>query len=59
LASVKEIKPYKETGKYQLIFDRSAQEIKHVVLKDGDHAPQGPFYVQKEKLLAASAIPSF
>jgi hypothetical protein len=56
LAKVKEIRPYKDTGKYQLIFDGPAKEIKHVKLGDGEAAPQGPFYVQKDKLLTATTI---
>ncbi len=56
IAKVKEIKPYKETGKYQLIFDEPAKEIKPVRLKDGMTAPQASFYAQKDKLLKASTI---
>jgi len=56
IAKVKEIKPYKETGKYQLIFDGPAQEIKPVKLKEGMTGPQASFYVQRDKLLAASTI---
>ena len=56
LAKVQEIKPYKDTGKYQLIFDGAAQEIKPVRLKEGEAPPRGPFYVQKDKLLAAATI---
>jgi hypothetical protein len=56
LAKVQEIKPYKDTGKYQLIFDSPAEEIKHVQLKDGEAPPQGPFYVQRDKLLASTTI---
>ncbi len=54
IATVKEIKPYKDTGKYQLIFETPATEIKHVKLGEGDHAPQAPFYAKKEKLLVAT-----
>jgi hypothetical protein len=56
LAKVQEIKPYKDTGKYQLIFEGAAQEITPVRLKDGEAPPQGPFYVKKDKLLAATTI---
>ena len=56
LARVKDIKPYKDTGKYQLIFDGPAEEIRHVRLKEGNTAPRGPFYVKKERLLAANTI---
>jgi hypothetical protein len=56
IARVKEIKPYKDTGKYQLIFDGPAQEIKPVKLKEGTGGPQASFYVQKDKLLNAATI---
>jgi hypothetical protein len=56
LAKVKEIKPYKDTGKYQLVFDGPAEEIKHVKLREGKAAPRAPFYVQKQKLLTAKTI---
>jgi hypothetical protein len=56
IARVKEIKPYQDTGKYQLIFDGPAKEITPVKLKDGMPGPQAPFYVQRAKLLAAKTI---
>jgi hypothetical protein len=56
LAKVQEIKPYKDTGKYQLIFDGSAEKIGPVRLKEGETGPQGPFYVERDKLLKAATI---
>jgi hypothetical protein len=56
IAKVQEIKLYKDTGKYQLIFDGAAKEIKPVKLKEGQAAPQGPFYVQREKLITANTV---
>lgn len=56
IAKVQEIKLYKDTGKYQLIFDGAAEEIKPIKLKEGEAAPQGPFYVQREKLVSATTI---
>jgi hypothetical protein len=56
IAKVQEIKPFKDTGKYQLIFDGAAEEIKPIKLKDGEPAPQGPFYVQRDKLMKAATI---
>lgn len=56
IADVKEIRPYQDTGKYQLIFEAPAHEIKPVKLKDGSTPPQGPFYVQMQKLLSAATI---
>ena len=56
LAAVKEIRPYNGTRKYQLIFDGPAQEITHVPLQSEMFRPQAPFYVQKDKLLAAKTL---
>lgn len=56
IAKVQEIKPYKDTGKYQLIFDGAAKEISPIKLKPGESGPQGPFYVEHEKLLHADTI---
>ncbi len=56
LARIQDIKPYKDTGKYQVIFDGPAEEIKHVPLGSGQIAPRSPFYVKKEKLLAATSL---
>jgi hypothetical protein len=50
------IKPYRDTGKYQVLFDGPAEEIKHVALGEGQGAPQGPFYVKREKLLTANNL---
>ena len=41
-------------GKYQLIFDGAPEEIKPIRLKEGEPGPQGPFYVQRDKLLKAA-----
>lgn len=56
IAKVQEIKPYKDTGKYQLIFDGAAQQITPIKLKEGEAGPQGPFYVQRDKLLKANTV---
>lgn len=56
IAKVKEIKPYKDTGKYQLIFDGPAEEIKPIPLKEGAFPPRGPLYVQRDKLLSATTL---
>ncbi|HEY8008752.1 MAG TPA: hypothetical protein VIE66_18660 [Methylocella sp.] len=56
IAKVKRIKPYKDTGRYQIIFDGPAKRIKHVPLKHGMFPPMGRFYVQREKLLAATTL---
>jgi hypothetical protein len=56
LAKVKEIKPFRDTGKYQLVFDGAAESIKPVKLADGEAAPRAPFYAKKEKLLTAATL---
>lgn len=56
IAKVQEIKLYKDTGKYQVIFDGTPDEIGPVKLKEGEPGPQGPFYVQREKLLKATSV---
>ena len=56
IAKVKEIRPYQDTGKYQLIFDGPAQEIKPVRLREGMPAPQASFYAQREKLSKAEYV---
>jgi hypothetical protein len=56
IAKVQEIKPYKDTGKYQVIFEGAAVQIKPIKLKEGEAGPQGPFYVQREKLLNATTV---
>ena len=56
IAKVQEIKPYKDTGKYQVIFEGAAEQIKPIKLKEGEAGPQGPFYVQREKLLNAKTV---
>lgn len=54
IAKIKEIGLYKDTGKYQLIFDGSSEEIKHIPLTE--HGPQSRFYVEREKLLKATTL---
>lgn len=56
IAEVQDIKPYKDTGKYLLTFKGPAQEIKSVGLADSKNKPQGPIYVQREKLLEAITL---
>jgi len=56
IAEVQEIKPYKDTGKYLLTFKGPAQEIKPIGLADSKNKPQGPVYVQREKLLIAKTL---
>ena len=56
IAESQEIKPYKDTGKYLLTFKGPAQEITPIGLADSKNKPQGPVYVQREKLLAAKTL---
>lgn len=56
LAEVKDIRLYKDTGKYVVIFRGPAKEINPVPLKDPKKAPQGPIYVQRDDLLKAKSL---
>ena len=53
LAEVKEIRPYKDSGKYVVTFKGPAQEIRSVAPKESKNSPQGPVYVKREDLLDA------
>lgn len=53
IAEVLEIRPYKDTGKYIVIFKQSAVAVGPIKLKDGRNSPQGPVYVQRDRLLSA------
>jgi len=56
LAEVQEIKPYEDTGKYQVIFKAPAVKIKPVPLGPSGNALQGPTYVKKSDLMGAENI---
>lgn len=56
IAEVHEIRPYKDTGKYILIFKEPAQEIGPIKIKESRNSPQGPVYVKREDLLRASCL---
>jgi hypothetical protein len=51
IAEIKEIKPYKDTGKYLVLFNGPAKEIGKKHLKDSSKSPQGPIYVKYSKLM--------
>ena len=55
IAEVQDIKPYKDTGKYQILFKGAPQEIGPIPLGEAK-APQGPIYVQRQKLLSAKSL---
>lgn len=56
IAKVKEIKPYKDTGKYEVIFEGPAQKIPPIKPRDSKTSPQGPVYVEYEKLKKAKTF---
>lgn len=56
IAEVQEIRPYKDTGKYALIFKGPAQEIKPIRIKEARNAIQSIVYVKREDLLDAAYL---
>lgn len=56
IAEIKEIRPYKDTGKYQLLFAGPAEQIGPIQLGEGKNSPQGPVYVRREALLQAKTL---
>ena len=56
IAEIKEIKPYRDTGKYLVIFNGPAKEIKPIHLKDSNKSPQSPVYVKYSRLMNSEFI---
>lgn len=56
IAKVKEIRPYKDSGKYEVIFEGPAQKISPIKPRDSKTSPQGPVYVEYEKLKKAKTL---
>jgi len=56
IAEIQEIKPYKDTGKYLVTLKGPAQEIQPIGLAESKNTPQGPVYVQREKLINAKTL---
>jgi len=56
IAEVAEIKPYKDTGKYLVVFKGPATEITHVPIEQGNPGPQGPVYAQRDLLLSKANL---
>jgi hypothetical protein len=56
IAEIEDIKPYKDTGKYLVVFKGPAKEIKPIPLRETKNAPQGPTYVRYDDLLAANTL---
>jgi hypothetical protein len=56
VAEVREIRPYKDTGKYIVLFRGAAEEIEPIPVRDPRHAPQGPVYVKLDDLRKAHSL---
>ena len=56
IAEVQEIRPWKDTGKYVVVFKEPAQEIGPIPVKDSNTSPQGPMYVRRQDLLNADSL---
>ena len=56
IAEVQEIRPYKDTGKYVVVFKDTAMEIGPIKVKDTRYSPQGPIYVRREDLERAEFL---
>lgn len=56
LTEVRDIVPYHDTGKYEVILNGPAKEITHVPLKDPKSSPQGPAYVRSEDLMKGDVL---
>lgn len=56
VAEIAEIRPYKDTGKYAVVFKQPASEVEPIKLKDPRFSPQGPVYVQRERLLKVKTL---
>lgn len=56
IAEVKEIRPYKDSGKYELLFSAPALEITPIKMNDPKYKPQGPIYAEYSKLIKAKNL---
>lgn len=56
IAEVKEITPYEDSGKYQVVFKAPAREISPIKASDSGYAPQGPIYVEYAKIQQAKYL---
>ena len=56
IAEVQDIRPYKDSGKYIVIFKGAAKEINPIKIKNRSNSPQGPVYVKKEILLSVKTL---
>jgi len=56
LAEISEIRPYKDSGKYTVIFKQRAAKIRSIQPKDTRFSPQGPIYTQRSRLMKAKTL---
>jgi len=56
IAEIKEIKPYEDSGKYQVIFQGPAKEVSPIGLNETRYKPQGPVYVRYDDLVKAKHL---
>jgi hypothetical protein len=56
IAEVQDIRPSEDTGKYVVNFKESAKEITPVTLNDPNQSPQGPVYVERERLIKSACL---
>lgn len=56
IAEIQEIRPYKDTGKYLVVFKGAPEEIPPVPTQDPKSSPQGPVYVRRKDLLSVSYL---
>ena len=56
IAEIKEIVPYENTSKYEVVFEAPATEISKVQLSGSRPGPQGPFYCKRDVLLKAKTL---
>ena len=51
IAEIQEIRPYKDTGKYLIVFKNPAEKIKKIPNKNPKYAPQNVVYVKRDVLI--------
>ncbi len=58
IAKIKEIIPYKDTGKYLVTFDGEAEKLERPIALGGksSRAPQGPVYIDHEDLIKSQSL---
>ena len=56
IAKIKEIRPYKDSGKYLIVFEGPAEKIPYKKLKNSNKSPQSPVYTKYEKLINSKTL---